>query len=91
MGQALLIVKHEVTEYDKWRAVYEEVQPLRDKHHIEAQSVWQSPDNGGDVTVLHTFPTIADAQAFASDPELKDAMARAGVNAPPRLEIVAQA
>jgi hypothetical protein len=91
MAQALTIVRHSVTEYDKWHAVYDEVQPLRDKHGVTSDTVLHDPADANDVTVLHWFPSVDNAQAFVSDPELKDAMARAGVSAPPRIEIVVEA
>jgi len=91
MGKALLIVKHDVAEYDKWHAVYEEVEPLRQQYGLLDASVWQNPNDSNDVTVLHSFPSVEQAQGFADDPELKDAMGRAGVAGPPRLEITTEA
>jgi hypothetical protein len=91
MARALTIVHHSVTEYDKWRAVYEEVQPLRDKYGITGANVLQDPSDRNDVTVLHWFPSLDKAQGFVADPELKDAMGRAGVAGPPRIEIVVEA
>ena len=91
MAKALGIVKHPVNDYGAWRAVYEEVQPLRDKHGVAAASVLRDPSDPNSVTVLHWFPSVAQAEAFAGDPGLEDAMARAGVAAPPRIEIVVEA
>ena len=91
MARALSIVKHPVGDYAAWRTVYEEVQPLRDKHGVTAADVLQDPADPNAVTVLHWFPSAAQAEAFASDPGLKDAMSRAGVTAPPRIEIVVEA
>ena len=91
MTQALSIVKHPVTDYAAWRTVYEEVQPLRDKHGVSAADVLHDPADPNTVTVLHWFPSVSQAQAFAADPALKDAMASAGVTAPPRIEIVVEA
>jgi hypothetical protein len=91
MTKALSIVKHTVTDYGAWRTVYDEVQPLRDKHGVDAASVLRDPGDPNNVTVLHWFPSVTQAEAFAGDPGLKDAMARAGVAAPPRIEIVVEA
>jgi hypothetical protein len=91
MSNTLSIVRHPVSDYAAWRTVYDEVQPLRDKHGVSAASVLHDPTNPNDVTVLHWFPSVGEAQAFAADPALKDAMARAGVTAPPRIEIVVEA
>lgn len=90
MARALSIVRHQVTEYDKWHAVYDEVQPLRDKHGVNGANVMQNPDDPNDVTVLHWYPSLENAQAFVSDPGLRDAMERAGVSGPPRIEIVVE-
>ena len=91
MAQALGIVKHPVNDYAAWRTVYEQVQPLRDKHGVSAANVLQDPADPNNVTVLHWFPSVAQAEAFAADPGLKEAMANAGVKAPPRIEIVVEA
>ena len=91
MAKVLSIVKHPVNDYSAWRTVYEEVQPLRDKHGVSAADVLQDPTNPNEVTVLHWFPSVDNAQAFVADPGLKDAMSRAGVSAPPNIEIVVEA
>jgi hypothetical protein len=91
MAKALSIVKHRVDDYAAWRTVYEEVQPLRDRHGVSAADVLHDPGNPNEVTVLHWFPSVRNAEAFAADPGLKDAMTRAGVSAPPRIEIVVEA
>ena len=91
MAKALSIVKHPVSDYAAWRSVYEEVQPLRDKHGVSAADVLQDPADPNNVTVLHWFPSAGQAEAFANDPSLKDAMQRAGVTAAPRVEIVVEA
>jgi len=88
MSQALIIVKHPVADFDTWRGGYDNAQPVRDAHGVTAAEVLQDPADPNNVTVLHWFPSLEQAQAFAGDPGLKDAMAAAGVNAPPRIEIV---
>jgi hypothetical protein len=91
MAKALSIVQHPVSDYGAWRTVYEQVQPLRDKYGVSAADVLQDPVDPNQVTVLHWFPSVGQAQAFAADPGLKEAMATAGVTAPPRIEIVVEA
>jgi len=91
MARALSILQHPVRDYAAWRTVYEQVQPLRDKHGVSAADVLQDPADPNQVTVLHWFPSVSQAQAFAADPGLKDAMATAGVTAAPRIEIVVEA
>ena len=91
MAKALSIVKHSVNDYASWRTVYEEVQPLRDKHGVSAADVLRDPADPNTVTVLHWFPSSGQAEAFVADPTLKSAMERAGVTGAPRIEIVVEA
>jgi quinol monooxygenase YgiN len=82
-----MVTQHRVEEYGPWRVVYEEAAALRAQHGCTAERVWRSPDDANNVLVLHEFPTLAQAQAFVGDPGLKDAMGRAGVAGPPRIEL----
>jgi hypothetical protein len=88
---ATLIVRHPVKDFDSWKVVYNEVGPLRDQHGCTADRVLQLATDANDVVAIHDFPSVAQAEAFASDPELKAAMERAGVAGAPRIEIFAAA
>lgn len=84
-----LIVRHPVTDYAAWKVVYDEVETLRQQHGCTDQRVLQNPADANDVVAIHDFPTVGQAEAFASDPGLKAAMEKAGVAGPPRIEIFA--
>jgi hypothetical protein len=84
---AQLVVRHPVTDYAAWHAVYDELEPLRAAHGCTGKNVMVAPDDRNDVFVTHDFPTVEAAGAFAHDPALKDGMDRAGVTGPPRIEI----
>ena len=86
-----LIVRHPVTDFDAWRVVYDEVGALRDQHGCTGERVLRLPTDGNDVVAIHDFPTVEQAEAFASDPALKAAMERSGVSGAPRIEIFASA
>jgi hypothetical protein len=43
------------------------------------------------VFVIHRFPSLEAAQAFAGSSELKEAMGRAGLAGAPRIEIATEA
>ena len=91
MAKTLGIVKHQVNDYAAWRAVYEEVQPLRDSFGVTDARVLQDPDDKNTITVLHWFASPEQAEGFASAPDLQAAMGRAGVVGAPRIEIVVEA
>ena len=88
---ATLIVRHRVQDYGAWRAVYETVEGLRQQLGCSGAEVMVDPGDKQDVFVLHRFPTVTQAQAFAESSELREAMGRAGVVGPPRIEIAVEA
>ncbi len=88
---ATLIVRHPVADFDAWRVVYNEVAALRDQHGCTGERVLCLPTDANDVVAIHDFPTVEQAEAFASDPALKAAMERSGVAGAPRIEIFASA
>lgn len=91
VGTATLIVRHRVEDYGSWRSVYETVEGLRQQHGCTDAEVLVDPSDKQEVFVLHRFPTVAQAQAFAGSSELREAMGRAGVAGAPRLEIAEEA
>lgn len=83
---ATLVVKHPVADYGSWRAVYDDVAALRQQYGCTADRVMRDASDPDRVLVIHEFPTLGDAQSFASDPALKAAMARGGVSGAPSIE-----
>ncbi len=91
MAQTTLLVRHEVEDYAAWRSVYESVDGLRKEHGCTNAEVLVDSSDKQDVYVLHRFPTVDQAQAFAASSELREAMSRAGVKGAPRIEIAVEA
>ena len=91
MGTATMIVRHQVQDYSAWRAVYDSLEDLRQHYSCTGAEVMTDPGDKNDVFVIHRFPTVEAAQAFAGSSELKEAMGRAGVTGAPRIEIAAEA
>ena len=91
MAQATLIAKHEVADYDAWRSVYDTVDGLRAEHGCTDAEVMVDPADANSVFILHRFPTLEQAQAFAGSDALREAMGRAGVQGAPRIEIAVEA
>jgi len=91
MAQATLLVRHEVEDYAAWRSAYESVDGLRKEHGCTDAEVLVDPADEQDVYVLHRFPTLEQAQAFAGSDGLREAMGNAGVKSAPRIEIAVEA
>jgi len=91
MGTATMIARHQVQDYSAWRAVYDSLEDVRQSYSCTGAEVMTDPGNKNDVFVIHRFPTVEAAQAFAGSSELKEAMGRAGIAGAPRIEIAAEA
>ncbi len=81
----ILAVNHEVADYDTWKRAFDDF----DKAERGAlfHRVNRSVENPNSITVVHGFESPAAAQAFVADPDLADAMKKAGVTGAPRVEI----
>ena len=58
---------------------------------MTAESVYRAKDDANNVLVLHSFRTMADAEAFVARSDLRETMQRAGVEGEPRLEFFEEA
>ena len=83
-----MIVQHSVTDYATWRPLFDGHASTRDAHGCQSVNVYREVEDGNAITVLLEFPSLDSAQAFGSDPSLKEAMTRGGVTGPPRISFV---
>lgn len=86
-----IIVQHEVRDYDSWRAVFDDHETVRRQHGATGHDLYRSLDNPNDVTIVNHFPSREQADAFAADPSLREAMERGGVISEPRVTFVTEA
>lgn len=75
----VLAVRHTVADYATWKAGYENHGASRKEHGAIRDQILQSVDDPNNLLVLIEFGSLADANAFVSDPSLKETMAAAGV------------
>ena len=83
---AMTVVLHRVADYDAWRQVYDSVADMQKSGGVVAESVHRMAGDRDNVLVLHEFDTLEHARQFFADPEIEQAMQRAGVQGPPRIE-----
>ena len=88
---ATVAVRHRVENYEAWRTVYEEHGAVRKQLGCTGDLVLRDQTDPNEVLVITHWPTLDDAHAFTSDPALPDAMKRAGVSGPPRIEVYEEA
>ena len=83
---ALCVSLIRVADFDVWREVYDSAAPLRASGGVTAESVHRMAGDPDNVLVISHFDSVAAAQAFFANPDLLDAMERAGVKAERRIE-----
>jgi len=88
---AQLVEQHRVNDYDAWRKVCDEVEPLWTSGGVTEKDVHHEKDDSNNVLVFHRFNTIGEAQAFMDNAEVHAAMQRVGIAGPPRVEFIEEA
>ena len=83
-----LVVHHRVRDYDAWKLVFDEHEPVRRSHGEIEHRVYRDLHDRNRVIVHNDFPSEDAARGFTEDPSLKEAMERAGVEGEPGISFV---
>jgi heme-degrading monooxygenase HmoA len=86
----IIIVQHKVRDYETWKPVFDEHEATRRRHGATGHELYRSLEDPNETTVVTHFPSREQAEAFAADPSLKDAMERGGVVGEPRITWAAE-
>jgi heme-degrading monooxygenase HmoA len=87
----IIIVQHTVRDYDAWKPAFDEHESVRRQHGSLGHSVYRSADDPNEVTVVTTWESREQAEAFARDPSLAEAMKKGGVISEPRVTFLEEA
>ncbi len=79
---------HEVEDFGTWKQVFDQGQPLRDKHSIKINGVYQAHDNPNMVTVHAEMADPQALQNFMADPQGQADMQKAGVKGRPEMKML---
>jgi heme-degrading monooxygenase HmoA len=80
-----MYVRHKVADFDKWKVVFEEVEPFRQKLGSSGSHVFRNYSNPNEVLVITDWDNKEQGMKFGDSPELKEAMQRAGVISAPEI------
>ena len=78
-----VIVTHPVKDLDTWKSVFDKFESVRKEGGEQSAVVLRHADDPNMVTVVNTWNSIDEFQAFFGQEELKAGMAEAGVAGPP--------
>lgn len=87
----IVIVQHRVRDFDAWRPVFEEHQPVREQYGCTGHLLYRGLDDPNELTIIMQYPSRQEAEGFANDPSLREAMERGGVESEPRVTMVQEA
>jgi hypothetical protein len=83
-----VIVSHHVTSFDAWKKAFDADAGSRAKAGIVGHAVNRSLEDPNLVVVYLQSTTLDQVRGFVGSPDLKDAMAKAGVEGAPRIAFV---
>ena len=81
----MLAVQFTIADYAKWRAVFDRLQPQRDKAGLTRSTIYRCTDNPNDIIVWSETDDLAKAREAVTGPEIRTAMQDAGVLGPPKV------
>ena len=78
-----VVVQHHVADYDVWHPVFTEHEAVRRKHGGTGHVLLRAQDDPNTLVIVTDFASTDGAQAFMTDPTLREAMSRGGVDSEP--------
>ncbi len=86
-----MLVTHEVADFDKWKAVFDEVKPMREEAGEKSATIYRNASDPNKITALFEWDSLENAQEYAGSARLKTAMQEAGVTGPPQIAFLQNA
>jgi quinol monooxygenase YgiN len=75
----VIVIKHKVVDYDKWRKGYDAHDSMRQAYGIKHYIVGRGIDNPNMIVIINKFSDVQKAKDFSVLPNLKEVMKKAGV------------
>jgi uncharacterized protein YeaO (DUF488 family) len=83
---SVMIVKHKVADYDKWKISYESHDSIRLAYGLHNYVIARGTEDPGMVMVVVKMDDVNKAKTFAAMPELKERMKKGGVVGAPSID-----
>ncbi|TDE02103.1 hypothetical protein [Flavobacterium hiemivividum] len=75
----VILIKHEVADYNEWRSEYDAHDSIRRVHAISHFVIGREMDNDNMIIVIDKISDVNKAKEFSMLPDLKEKMKKAGV------------
>jgi heme-degrading monooxygenase HmoA len=86
-----MFVRHGVQDYDAWKSVFDSVGDLRRRNGEKSYQILRQENGSKKLVALFEWDSLDNARKYATSPELKEAMQRAGVTGKPEILFVEEA
>ena len=77
-----------VSDYAKWRPVFDKHKPLRDKAGLMNGRVYRNADNSNELMIWSETADVTKAREALGSQEIRSAMQEAGVVGPPKIHVI---
>ena len=84
--QNMVIVRHKVANFSKWKMSYDEHDSMRLASGVHSYVIGRGANDSNMVTVATKLDDLAKGKAFTKDPSLKKAMQKGGVTGAPSIK-----
>jgi heme-degrading monooxygenase HmoA len=88
---AYMFVRHKVKDYEAWKSVFDSVRDLRKRNGEKAYQILRQDNGSSEIFAMFKWDSMDHARKYASSPELKAAMERAGVVGKPDIYFLEEA
>ncbi len=82
---AYQIVQHTVSDYAKWKTVFDEHGATRKSRGSQGSQIMRGADNPNEICILIEWDDVQNARDFAQSDTLRKAMEKAGVTSQPEI------
>lgn len=82
---AHLFIRHKVADYGKWKTTFDNFVDTRRAGGEKSYQIFHPDDAPNDLVILFEWDDLNNARAFMGNPDLKEAMGKAGVLEPPEV------
>lgn len=88
---AYMFVRHTVKDFDAWKSVFDSVADLRRRNGEQSYRILREGNGSNELFILFKWDSADNARKYASSPELRAAMERAGVMGKPDIYFLEEA
>jgi quinol monooxygenase YgiN len=85
---AIVLIKHPVEDYEKWKAEFDAFHDTRKSNGEQNYRIYRTIDDPNNLVAFFEWDNIDNAKAFLASSDLKDAMQEAGVSGQPEITIM---